>query len=251
MKKMLVVCLGVVFMSAAVAMAEVKVNIKGGKQVPFDECMKDTTNCASDCLKIKDDSDVAVQIPFDTEYIIHLANKDQNRRALVNIRIDGRSVTKEGLILRVGETVDLERFLDTGTLNKGNKFKFIPKGESLKCSHKEDGNIIVTVQYEKSSKPLVEYYEDYVSVSSSRLYIDGGSISSTSQSGWSFKAVDSMAAMSNTMTSAQLEPGVTVEGAESTQRFQHDQVKDLEDRIDTLKIKTLGYYKVPPILLNR
>uniref|UniRef100_A0A6H1ZAY6 Uncharacterized protein n=1 Tax=viral metagenome TaxID=1070528 RepID=A0A6H1ZAY6_9ZZZZ len=223
-----VICL--VFLIFGTALADVKVSISGGKKLVTEEST---------------DLDVKVSLPFDEEYKIDLNNKDGNRRALVNIRIDGRAVTKDGLILRAGERVSLERFLDSGTLSKGKKFKFIPKDEeSLRDDNPEDGQIIITVQYEKSDKPVVGYQGDIYSrtttdSSSSTLTIYptcGTTFTNTSLS---------------TISSETYSPGITVEGSESTQRFQREKIGELEDQIDTLVIRLVGYYKTQPILLNK
>ncbi len=207
--------------------AEVRVSIDGGQKVSEESKLS-----------------VNVKIPFDEEYRITLQNKDNGRRALIHIRIDGRKATGGGLILREGETINLERFLDSGTLTKGKKFKFVPKDdESLRPDNPEDGQIVVTVQYEKSKKPVVEYAEVYSS-------------SITIPYSWRFSST-SLNMTSNTTSGDILArqseniKGITVEGGESIQRFQKDSVSEMDDQIDTLTIKLIGYFKKPPILMNK
>lgn len=215
-----------IFLMIGSAVADVRVSINGGKKI------------SGEAL------DVKVSLPFDEEYKINLNNRDENRRALVNIRIDGRAVTKDGLILRTGETVNLERFLDSGTLSKGSKFKFIPKDEeSLRADNPEDGQIIIFMQYEKSDKPLIEYRDEY---STYVPQYNSGSLTIYPTHGTVFT--------SNTVSTASTDtysPGITVEGSESTQRFQREKIGELEDRIDILTIRLIGYYKTQPILLNK
>ena len=192
----------------------------------------------------KDSKNISVKLPFDEEYKIKLNNKDENRRALVKISIDGRSVTSDGLILRKGESIELERFLDNGNLSKGNKFKFIEKDSEVRKHRKdkeEDGLIIITAQYEKSKDPIIEYSDSYVITSES--FFNGIHTSPVT--------LTSVHNTINTSTSYTNDQGITVEGSESHQRFQEEKIGDLEDRIDTLIIRLSGFYKVAPILLNK
>lgn len=189
------------------------------------------------------DLNIKLKLPFDTEYKIKLVNNDNGKRALVKIRIDGRNVTGKGLILRTGETVYLERFLDSGTLSKGKKFKFIPKDEeNLRPDNPEDGQIIVMVQYEKSTKPVVKYQEERQS-SGYREWSYYGSTDTTASSNIAF--------YNTNLTSVTSSEGITVEGSESIQRFQKENVGELEDKTDTLIIELKGFYKEAPLLLNQ
>ncbi len=74
-------------------------------------------------------------LPFQSEYEVRLRNKNR-KRSLVDLYIDGRLVTKGGLIVDANSYVDLERFIDSD-LTRGDRFKFVPisddridKGES-------------------------------------------------------------------------------------------------------------------------
>lgn len=219
MKKLALVIL-MVLMSFGIAKAEVRVSV-----------LSPGVDVVSDAGIVK------VKLAFDTEYKINLDNKDTRRRALVKIRIDGRNVTSDGLILREGENVGLERFLDSGTLTKGSRFKFIPKeADSLRPDNPEDGQIIVTVQYEKTSMPLVDY-----KIPVYTLIWNQDNLTVTDRY---------FSATINTNTTTD-EPGITVEGSESVQRFQKDDVREMEERIDTLVIQLVGYYKDKPILLKK
>lgn len=218
----------VIFLLAAfsiVAHAEVAVSITGAEVVTGDT----GTHGLS----------VYVRLPFDEEYGIVLDNRDQDRRALVNIRIDGRAVTGDGLILRAGERITLERFIDSGSLTRGKRFKFVPKtDEPLRRENDENGMIAVIVQYEKSKKPLVRYggYSGNITVG----VIDG----------WHNLHITptSFAAVNSTFT---LDSGITVEGSESNQRFQKEEIGELDEGKDKLVISLRGYYKSQPILIRR
>lgn len=179
-----------------------------------------------------------VRLPFDEEYGIVLDNKDQDRRALVNIRIDGRAVTGDGLILRTGERITLERFIDSGSLTRGKRFKFVPKmDEPLRRANEEDGLIAVVVQYEKSKKPLVMYENQYAIF--------------TAIPGWHNLHISGTSFVSNNTSIPVSDSGITVEGSVSTQRFQEDKIGELDDGKDTLVISLRGYYKTQPILIRR
>lgn len=225
----------VVALLAAQARADVAVSIGGAELVK------------------QEGQGIEVKLPFDTEYTVNLNNDDSKRRALVHVRIDGRKVTGEGLVLRTGERVSLERFIDNGDLKRGKKFKFVENDEEVKQSRKanaEDGLIVVTVQYEKRSDPVLKYESpgliQFGSTWSSLVYNPAvGAFDSTAIYGELAHGIPASLA-----TSATLEPGVTIEGGASKQRFEKTEVGDLDDRIDTLTIKMSGYYKSAPLLMR-
>ena len=100
-----------------------------------------------------------VYLPFGSEYSILVKNLN-TVRAIVNITIDGQNVTKDGLIVNANSEVELERTI-TNNLNKGNKFKFIERTDSIE-QHRgvklEDGIIRIEYQYEKVYQPTHLYY---------------------------------------------------------------------------------------------
>lgn len=211
---------------AATAVAQVSVSISGGEKM-------------SEPAQIK--------LPFDTEYAINLENEDSKRRALIHIRVDGREVTGEGLVLRTGERVSLERFIDNGDLKRGNKFKFVEFDDDLKKTRKansQDGMVYVTVQYEKNKEPIVKYREG----GTVQLGACGPNCTFTVPAASSHILTGSATNSSAVSTSP---PGVTVEGAESRQRFETTKMGDLEDRVDTLAIRLVGYHKTPPLLMRQ
>lgn len=212
--------------------AEVRVSISGGEKVGDPGAFFSSDGI----LRV---INAHVKIPFDEEYRISLDNRDSSRRALVHVQIDGRPATGDGLILRKGESVQLERFIDNGDLKRGPKFKFVDIDEQKRLSRstsKEDGLIAVTVQYERDNEPLVKYSDStgYASTITIPNNLWGGHINTNS-----------------TMNaSAVLEPGITIEGSESKQRFQKAELGDMGDRIETLTIRLLGYYKGTPLLMR-
>lgn len=66
----------------------------------------------------------SVALPFDSEYKIHLKNKN-NRSCTARVFIDDKQVSKLGdFIIYSNGTIDLERFVDS-SLDQGKKFKFV------------------------------------------------------------------------------------------------------------------------------
>lgn len=93
-----------------------------------------------------------VKIPFGSEYVIRLRNKSKEP-ALVEVSIDGTDVLNGShLILKSGETIDLERFVDNNS--KGKKFKFISLEEGAKSGDIDDPyrdeNGLIQVKFHKA-----------------------------------------------------------------------------------------------------
>ena len=100
-----------------------------------------------------------VYIPFGSEYSFLIKNLNTTR-ALVNIFIDGENVIEGGLVLNAGQEVDLERYVKEGSLNAGNKFKFIERTKAIEDGPRgtklEDGLVRIEFQYEKH--PLQDWF---------------------------------------------------------------------------------------------
>jgi len=100
-----------------------------------------------------------VYIPFGSEYSFLIKNLNTTR-ALVNIFIDGDNVIEGGLVLNAGQEVDLERYVKAGSLNAGNKFKFIERTQAIEDGPRgtklEDGLVRIEFQYEKH--PLQDWF---------------------------------------------------------------------------------------------
>lgn len=100
----------------------------------------------------KELKDGSVIIPFESEYTIHLRNKNRTRNAVAYVYIDGDLVTPTGVIVYKNSFVDLERSTD-----KAVKFKFVslqaPEaiefGKDTENSNKGMGVIEVRWHYEK------------------------------------------------------------------------------------------------------
>jgi len=88
-----------------------------------------------------------VHLPFNSEYKIRLKNKDHSLRAKARVWVDGRKASNLGdLVLTPGDTLDLERFLDS-SLSSGNRFKFVPLGDSRVNDPSDPQNGIVKVEF--------------------------------------------------------------------------------------------------------
>jgi len=82
------------------------------------------------------DGNRTCKIPFGSEYKLRLKNKS-DARAMASISIDGTDVlTGKKIILGKGETVEIERFVDS--LSGGRKFKFISLEEGANTGEIQD-----------------------------------------------------------------------------------------------------------------
>jgi hypothetical protein len=109
--------------------------------------------------EVKDtEGNTTCYIPFGSEYAINLKNLN-TLRANVKISIDGNDVFDgSSLVLRAGQSLDLERTIKNGNLNIGNKFKFIErtaKVEKARGIGGEDGLIRIEFGFEKYVAPIV------------------------------------------------------------------------------------------------
>jgi len=86
-------------------------------------------------------------VPFNSEYKIRLKNKHSYLRAKARVWVDGRKASNRGdFILKPGETMDLERFLDND-MNSGNKFKFVPLSDRKVNDPTDPSNGIIKVEF--------------------------------------------------------------------------------------------------------
>ncbi len=88
-----------------------------------------------------------VSVPFSSEYQIRLKNKHSYLRAKARVWVDGRQASNLGdFILKAGETLDLERFLDSD-LDSGNKFKFVPLSDRRVNDPTDPSNGTIKVEF--------------------------------------------------------------------------------------------------------
>lgn len=108
--------------------------------------------------KILRENQGIVKVPFGSEYSIHLKNLE-NRKASVNITIDGTSILGENsLIVNPNSSINLERFIINNNLSIGPKFKFIEKTEKISENRGDtidDGIIRIEYSFEFASNNIL------------------------------------------------------------------------------------------------
>jgi hypothetical protein len=119
------------------------------------------------CVKVdgkilREDKNV-VTLPFGSEYSIFVKNLNATR-IKVKVSVDGTDAT-EGtwLVVDPNDDLDLERFIKSGNMDKGNRFKFIERTAEIE-EHRgikaDDGLIRIEYQVEKP-KPIVIDVEEH------------------------------------------------------------------------------------------
>ena len=184
-----------------------------------------------------------VLLPFGSEYSVLIKNLHPYRVKL-SIFIDGNDISDgaTSFILDGGSEMDIERFLPRGNHNKGNRFKFIERTESIE-QHRgiKIDDSLVRVEYEFEREPakivprpiLVGYdYDPYYNPN--RLphswphYKDlwhssgiGSGVSSSNMMAASsvLRGQPSNASLNNLVASG--DAGITVAGSVSDQKFSH------------------------------
>ena len=119
------------------------------------------------CVKVdgkilREDKNV-VTLPFGSEYNVFIKNLNASR-IKVKVSIDGTDAT-EGtwLVVDPDSTLDLERFIRAGNMDKGNRFKFIERSAEVEAHRgikADDGLIRIEYQVEKP-KPIVIDVEEH------------------------------------------------------------------------------------------
>ncbi len=80
--------------------------------------------------KVLRESGNTVILPFGSEYSVFLKNMN-SVRVLAKVEIDGQDVTSTKLIIEPNSSLELERFLRNGNLERGNRFKFIERTRTI------------------------------------------------------------------------------------------------------------------------
>jgi len=176
-----------------------------------------------------------VTLPFNSEYKIRLKNKHSYLRAKARVWVDGRKASNLGdFILKPGETLDLERFLDESMIS-GRRFKFVPLSDSRVNDPTDEENGIIKVEFYRE----VDYTGGIVinpwpirpiSPQPWRWDDSGGSpyISGNGKSTWTFtfstvadSSIESAAFNCNYVAPIATpgQAGATVEGGTSGQKF--------------------------------
>ena len=168
-----------------------------------------------------------VFLPFHSEYSLFLKNIN-SVRATCSISIDGTDVLGgEELIVRAGESVDLERFLADGNLTSGRKFKFVPLSDSKVQDPSSPENGLIEVHFWKEKQKYVLPTTLYRSFDT-RL---------------SKGAPNSMLYASSMTFSCAATPasnGATVEGGVSSQAFSRTDFEGKDGEATVLRLTLVG-----------
>ena len=196
-----------------------------------------------------------VHIPFGSEYAITLKNLNTTR-AIVNVYIDGDNVVPGGLVLNVGQSIDLERSIKNNNLTEGNRFKFIERTGAIE-QHRgigiEDGLVRIEYQFEQL-RPIINVSPGWITASgsSNQIYPQGGIMrgfgNSTGDSVWPAGSVTCSA--TSAFTNQVNDVGITVPGSKSTQSFQTTTVGVLESVTHNLVFKLFGGTMPNPITVK-
>jgi hypothetical protein len=207
------------------------------------------------------DGNTNMYLPFGSEYSIFIKNLNTTR-AVVDIDIDGKNSVQQ-VVVNPSCSIELERFLDNGNLNKGFKFKFIEKTDKIR-EHRgeqpEDGIVTVRYQFEKQvvrhevTHVTHHYYDDYPK----QWFLSSkdwpGNIPScganyrfsTSTRGMSsgptmmYDSSQAYYSASPMVTAYVNSDGITVKGSESNQTFINVYVGELEEATYSIVIKLFG-----------
>ena len=99
-----------------------------------------------------------VYVPFGSEYSVLIKNLN-SVRALVTVSVDGEDAGDgTQFVINANDDLELERFITNSNFNKGNRFKFIERSDSVE-QHRgigvEDGLVRVEFQFEKPAPVFV------------------------------------------------------------------------------------------------
>lgn len=182
-----------------------------------------------------------VQLPFGSEYSILVKNLN-TVRIMARVEIDGENVTSgRWLVVEPNGDFELERIIRDSNLNKGNRFKFIERTESVE-QHRgvraEDGIVRIEVKKEFIYSWPPEWHPRYLYKQDTSRTIRSSVMRSSSVAG-----LDSSTYFlgHNMMCSAQSnEAGITVPGSISNQQFQDVMGFPTEAETDVIVLRLKG-----------
>jgi len=206
-----------------------------------------------------------VNLPFQSEYSIFMKNQS-TVRALINISIDGNHITPHGLVLKGGQSVDLERFLESN-----RKLKFIERTSAIAAHLGEnvaDSSIVIKYSFEKithtvetvfiKGQDVHHYHNRYVypspyrpndiwyNASAGSSKVDGvgarGISANSVNLNANFTATASLASDDGIISFAepQNDVGITVEGSESFQKVESVSSFPVESKEYTIEFELVG-----------
>lgn len=220
------------------------------------------------CVKVNGsvlrESGDTVALPFGSEFAVGIKNLN-SVRVQAKVSIDGEDVAGT-LVIGPNQSLDLERYIRNGNLSSGNRFKFIARSAAIE-KHRgiksEDGLVRVEYQFEKPAPEVVErvfhdrhvpyydpwpyhrwWYYDYpwrgpIVYNGTTTFTKSSIPSGTSGS------ILRCAAMNATTPTAFVgamahNPGITVPGSISNQKFVSVSSFPLETQSHVLVLKLVG-----------
>lgn len=202
-----------------------------------------------------------VHLPFDAEYKVRLKNKHHSLRAKAKVFIDGRPVSNLGdFILKAGETLDLERFLDQ-SMSSGNRFKFVPLSDGRVNDPTDAQNGLVRVEFYRElaydysnqifwNQPKTPLRGDPTWTSRKLTASDDVSwtINTTGGPVYSNHTLNSINVQSNVIACSASVPGATVEGSLSGQAFAYGDFFATEVLPVVIELSIRGFEKQPQVV---
>jgi len=168
-------------------------------------------------------------IPFGSDYSILIKNKDITRKAILNIKVDGKDVLDgNSLVVNSDSDVELEGFLKNDIVK--NKFRFIEKTEEIynfRGDFLEDGLIEVNYKFEQRTYKSNFRNKRNINVMGDYCHPDLTCSINEPNIGY----------CCNTNYS---EEGITVPGEKTSQSFVYSNVGPLEDITHNIVIKLKG-----------
>ncbi len=200
-----------------------------------------------------------VVVPFNSEYIIRLKNKN-DRSCTARVFIDDKMVSQMGdFIVHAGEAVNLERFVDR-SMTDGKKFKFVPLDHEDVDDPTSSENGIIKVEFRKAKQknsitilppgpcqvwpvqpdtlPPFIYLDNTTWGSANWTYTNTNKSSGDSvQVMYCNSNIDSD--LTNRCADTTVVDGATIEGGSSNQSFVYSNL-DVEDNAVILQLKIVG-----------
>lgn len=196
---------------------------------------------------LREDGD-RIQLPFGAEYTIMLKNLD-TVRIQAKIEIDGQQAT-EGtwLVVEPHSSIEVERFIKNGNMQKGNRFKFIERTAEVEAGRgieAEDG--LIRIEFKRELVQKVEHHtiHHYDHVYQYPKYWPHW----PDQPHWNHSFSGTLQAQNNVSYSGAApelqeqncnEAGITVPGSESDQKFQNVAWFATEEQSEIIVLKIVG-----------
>lgn len=226
--------------------------------------------------KVLRESSDRVTLPFGSEYSVLLKNLD-SVRVQAKVSIDGQDAT-EGtwLVIEPNSSIELERFIRNGNLEKGNRFKFIERTKQIENARGikiDDGLVRVEYKKEYVAPPTVtqtvyhnhvyNYDWDYgywpyrpyrpyrpywysaysINMQCSTSGSQSGGLMRSATSGSNSSGIKAMNCSVHNVNNASLptmDAGITVPGSESNQQFRQAQSFATESQTEVIVLHLVG-----------